>query len=394
MSATTTLILGGGFGGLATAHTLRRRLPDDHKIILFDKTPAFHIGAGKTWVMLGDKRVADISRPRPNLIPNGVGYVETEITAIDAHAGEVSTTHGTYRGDHLVIALGADMNMGAVPGLAEAGHTFYTLEGAIELQPILETVTAGEIVILIPKTPFKCPPAPYEAAMLLHHTFEQRGLRDKINLSIYTIEGAPMSTAGPQMGELVRDEARGRGINVYYQKKTSRVEPGRKTIVFDDGSEARYDLLLAVPPHEAPRVVREAGLLGPGGWIPVNPQTLQATTASGPCPVYAIGDVATVPLPGRYKPDMPLALPKAGVFAAAHGHIVASQIAARVLGQETAEVFDGQGFCYLETGGATALKADGNFFALPHPQMLRRPPDAAQFQDKLAWVERMLDAGF
>jgi sulfide:quinone oxidoreductase len=149
-------------------------------------------------------------------------------------------------------------------------------------------------------------------------------------------------------------------------------------------------VLIAIPPHEAPQVVREAGLTGPSGWIPVDPKTLQVKLPAGVQDVYAAGDVTAIPLPGRYKPDVGLSLPKAGVFAEAHGRIAAQQIAAKILGRAPQESFDGKGYCYLETGAQRAVKADGAFFELPHPVMQKRLPDEAQFRDKLAWVDRML----
>jgi len=260
----------------------------------------------------------------------------------------------------------------------------------VRLRAALEGFAGGDIGILIPKTPFKCPPAPYEAAMLVHHHLSMRGLGEKARISVYTVEGAPMATAGPEIGQLIRDELAQRGISFHPQKTAVRIEAGARRIHFQDGSDARYDLLIAIPPHAAPRIIREASLVGPSGWIPVDPLTLKVTGTPEAGEVYAVGDVTTVPLPGRFKPDVPLSLPKAGVFAEAQGRVVAHQIAARVLGTATAETFDGKGFCYLETGGGRAMRAEGSFFERPHPVMRRRTPDQAQFRDKQEWVERLL----
>jgi sulfide:quinone oxidoreductase len=191
----------------------------------------------------------------------------------------------------------------------------------------------------------------------------------------------------------VREEVARRGIAFHPQKTTARVDGAGRRVVFEDGSDARYDLLIAVPPHEAPRVVRDAGLTNPSGWIPIDPQTLQVTAppaAAVAGDVFAVGDVATVPLPGRYRPDVPLALPKAGVFAEAQGRVVAHRIAAKILSRTPTETFDGKGYCYLEGGGGSAMKADGSFFELPHPVMHVRPADDAQYRDKLDWVARHL----
>jgi sulfide:quinone oxidoreductase len=390
MSATTTMILGGGFGGISAANSLRRMLPAGHEIVVIDESARFHVGAGKTWIMLGERTYGQISQSRVALLAPGVRFVEAKVQNIGLSNRTVSLESGSLHWDFLVIALGADLNLAKVPGLAETAHTFYTVEGAQRLKVVLEQFSGGDVAILIPKVPFKCPPAPYEAALLLHQAFASRGLAGKARLAIYTAEGAPMATAGPEMGQYIKGELAQRAIAFFPQRSTSRVDGAAQRVVFEDGSEARYDLLIAIPPHEAPKVVRDAQLTNQSGWIPVDPQTLRVKQAPDAREVYAVGDVTMVPLPGRYKPDVGLSLPKAGVFAEAHGRIVAHQIAAKILNRTPDEAFDGKGYCYLETGAKRAVKADGSFFELPHPVMQKRTPDEVQFRDKLDWVERLL----
>lgn len=390
MSATTTVILGGGFGGIAAANTLRKLLAVEHAIVVVDESPRFHVGAGKTWIMLGERTYEEISRPRRELLDPGVRSIEASIVELDLSKCTVATEKETLRWDRLVIALGADLNLDRVPGLAAAAHTFYTVEGAQRLKAVLERFAGGDVAILIPKVPFKCPPAPYEAAILLHHALESRGLAGKVRIAIYTAEGAPMATAGPEMGQYIKEELSRRRIGFHPLKTVTKVDGGARRIVFEDGGEAQYDLLIAVPPHEVPKVVRDAQLTGPSGWIPVDPRTLQVKAPPGTSGVYAVGDITAVPLPGRYKPDVGLSLPKAGVFAEAQGRVAAHQIAAGILGRAPAETFDGKGFCYLELGAKRAVRADGAFFELPHPVMQKRVPDEAQFRDKLDWVAQHL----
>lgn len=390
MAATTTLVLGGGFGGISAANSLRRLLPSEHGVVVIDKSSHFHVGAGKTWIMLGERTYDQISEPRAALLAPGVRFVEARVLGLDLSNRTVSMENNTLHWDHLVIALGADLDLTKVPGLAEAAHTFYTVEGAQRLRAVLERFPGGDLAILIPKVPFMCPPAPYEAAMLLHHAFESRGLADIARVAIHTAEGAPMPTAGPEMGQYIKGELARRGIAFHPQKTTVRVDGAAQRVLFEDGSVVRYDLLIAIPPHEAPTLVRDAQLTNPSGWIPVDPQTLRVKTRPEVGELYAVGDVATIPLPGRYKPDVALSLPKAGVFAEAHGRVVAHQIAAKILSRAPSETFDGRGYCYMETGGERAFRGDGSFFELPHPVMETRPPDEAQFRDKLDWVARHL----
>jgi sulfide:quinone oxidoreductase len=388
--STTTVILGGGFGGIAAANTLRALLSADHAIVVVDESPRFHVGAGKTWLMLGEATYDQISQSRTALLAPGIRFVESRIQRIGLADGSVTLQGDVLRFDHLVIALGADYDLQQVPGLADAAHTFYTVSGAQRLNVELERFAAGDVVILIPKVPFKCPPAPYEAAMLLHEAFDRRGLSGKVRLAVHTAEGTPMATAGPEMGQYIKGELAQRSIAFFPQKITSRVDSGAQLLHFEDGSATHYDLLIAVPPHVAPKVVRDAELTGPSGWVPVDPLTLRVKQPAGAREVYAIGDVTVVPLPGRFKPEVGLSLPKAGVFAEAHGRVAAHQIAAAISGRKSDEAFDGKGYCYLETGAGRAVKAEGSFFEQPHPVMQKKTPDDSQLRDKRDWIERLL----
>ncbi len=383
------LILGGGFGGIATANALRRLLPAEHAITVVDQYPRFHVGAGKPWVMLGERTSAEISAERAVLLEPGVEFLQSEILQLDLPGRSVVTAAGPRRWDFLVIALGTVLKQDSVPGLSTA-HTFYTVEGAEKLRPVLANFTAGEIVLLIPKAPYKCPAAPYETALLLQHFFAERGRGATVRLSVYTIEGAPMATAGPEMSAFVREELSSRGIGFFPQKSVTRADDQAHRVEFVDGTAVAYDLLICVPPHEAPAVVRAAQLLGPSGWIPVDPQTMEVKSIASAGRLFAIGDVTTVPLPGRFKPEVGLVLPKAGTMAEVQGEVVAQRIAAVVEGRAPTAIFEGKGFCYLETGGGKAVKGEGAFFALPHPAMNRQPPSDGQFADKLAWVAQHL----
>lgn len=383
-----TLILGAGFGGLACTRALRARAPRDHRILLIDRSPVFVVGAAKTWVMLGERRADEVMKTRAALVPEGVDLLREELKRVDPAGKRVETDRGTHAGDHLVVALGAELDMAAVPGLDEAAHTFYTLDGAARTRQALESFKGGRLVLLIPRVPFACPPAPYEAAFLLHAMLEGRGIRQETQLDIYTMEKTPMTTAGPEMGRMMIGQLHARGVGFHASRKAASVDAKARVVRFEDGTQAAYDLLLAVPPHRVPRILVEAGLAEAGGWVRVDPKTLQTPGHAG---VYAIGDSTVVGLPGRFDPSAPpLALPKAGVFAASEGETVAARIAAELGGQAEPAPYDGRGFCYLEVGGKRAMRAEGDFFAEPHPVMAAREPDEAQYRDKVSWIESWL----
>jgi sulfide:quinone oxidoreductase len=386
---TRTVILGGGFGGIAAANTLRRLLPAEHVITVIDQSARFHVGAGKPWVMLGERKVEEISATRVSLLEPGVEFLQAGISQLDIPGRCIATAAGPHPWDFLVIALGSTLRQEAVEGMA-AAHTFYTMEGAERLRPVLADFTAGDIVLLIPKAPYKCPAAPYEGALLLRDFFVRRGQAGSVRINLYTVEGAPMATAGPEMGAFVRGELSGHGIGFFPQKTVTRVNQEARRVEFADGTAAAFDLLICVPPHEAPAVARAAQLVGPTGWIPVDPLTMEVKSASGAARVFAIGDVTTVPLPGRFKPDVGLFMPKAGTIAEAQGQVVAQRIADAVNGRETSATFGGRGFCYLETGGGRAVKGEAAFYAMPHPVMERQSPSAEQMAGKLAWVAGFL----
>jgi len=379
------LILGAGFGGIACAVSLRHLLSDSHNVTLVDRKSSFTFGASKTWVALGEKSLKDVVHPLTFLSRNGVEFFPAEIEHIDAANRKVRTNRGDLQADYLVIALGADVNMGAIPGLAESAETYYTLPGAIRLKRVLEEFKGGEVVHLIPRGPFKCPPAPYEGAFLLHEYFRKRSVL--VKESLYTVEGAPMATAGPEIGQFVVGELEKRNIKWNPLKRTQRVDAVSKTIHFEEGTAVPFDLLIAVPPHEPPKVVKDSGLSGPSGWIPSDPKTLRHKDHAN---VFVIGDVAGVSLPGRFKPDAPLALPKAGIFAERQGRVVAANIAAEISGRPTKEEFNGEGFCFIEMGDMHAAKGDGHFYAMPHPTMDRNIPNMQLYQAKKQWIDDWL----
>ncbi|MGI8923392.1 MAG: NAD(P)/FAD-dependent oxidoreductase [Fimbriimonadales bacterium] len=381
--SSTTLILGGGFGGLTVANTLRKLLPPAHQIILVDEKLAFVLGATKTWVALGDMELKDAVHSRNRLRAKGIEFVNAHITGIDPLERRVVTDKGDFRGDHLVVALGADVSMNGIPGLAEAAETFYTVEGAVRLRKVLRDFRGGSVMLLIPKGPFKCPPAPYEGAMLVNDHFKRRGIEAKVD--VYTVEGLPMATAGPEIGQYVVQKMAERNIGFFNQVKTMRVKPHEKMAEFEGRDPVGYDLLLTVPPHAAPKVVVESGLAKAGAWIPADPGNLAVAGFEN---VYAIGDVSTVPLPGEFKPGVKLVMPKAGIFAQHQGEVVAHHIAAAATGDPSDVKLGGTGFCYIELGDQHAVRGDGSFFDTPHPTMAPPAvPDRTQYEQKKAWVD-------
>ena len=363
--AETIVILGGGVGGQVVANELRRRLSGDHRVVLVEKNTQHAFAPSFLWLMTGDRRPEQITRDLRGLLSPGIEVVEAEVRSIDVKARRVETPAQSFVFDYLVIALGAELAPDAIPGLAAAAHSFYTLDGAARLQSALATFTGGTIALVASALPYKCPGAPHEAAMLLADYFRRRGLRDKIEIHLFTPEPQPMPVAGPKLGDAVRRMLEDRGVRFHPLHKLTAVEPDVRQMRFEGKPPVGYDLPVAIPPHRAPALVRSAGLTNEAGWIPVNPRTLVTRHER----IYALGDVTGVPIPGRWKVDVPLMLPKAGVFAHAEALVVADRIAAEIAGLEAAETFRGHGFCMLEAGRHAAGIAYGNFYAEPSPRV-------------------------
>jgi sulfide:quinone oxidoreductase len=315
--------------------------------------------------MTGDRTPEEICRALSTLLRHGIELVHSEVFGINPNCRTVRTSSAEITYDRLVVALGADLAFDAVPGLAHASHTFFTFDGATRLRDALREFPGGSIAVVVSALPYKCPGAPHEGAMLIADCFRHRGLSQKVKIHLFTPEPQPMPVAGPVLGDAVRAMLQAKGIQFHAQHKLTSVDSGTRELAFQDTDRFRYDLLVAIPPHRAPKVVVEAGLTNEAGWIPVNLQTL-ATSQPG---IYAIGDITAIPIPGRWKRDVPLMLPKAGVFAHAQAEVVAHRIAAEVAGRFCEAKFCGDGYCMLEAGEDLAGFAFGNFFAEPAPNV-------------------------
>jgi len=353
----TILVLGGGVGGVVTAVELRRKLPKPHRIVLVEREAQHLFAPSLLWLMTGLRSAEKISRPLDRLSRKGIEVVRGEIDRIDAATREITVNGATFRGDHLVIALGAELAPGMIPGLAEAGHNLYDLAGARGLRDALASFRSGRLVLLTAAPAYKCPAAPYEAAMLLEYDCRKRGVRDDVEIDLYTAEPGPMGVAGPDVSRAVRQMVEQKGIRYHPEHQVTEIDPRARRIAFANGTSAAFDLLAFVPPHRAPRVVRDAGLAGDSGWVDVDRHTLETRFAH----VYAIGDVVGIPL----KLGKPL--PKAGVFAHGEAEVVAANIARAITGEGKEKRFDGHGECFIEAGDGKAGFGRGNFYAEPVP---------------------------
>jgi sulfide:quinone oxidoreductase len=342
------VILGAGFGGLEVATCLSEALGDEVAVTLIDQSESFVFGFSKLDVMFGRIAPEAIHLPYRAIAKPGITFRQELITSIDPAARRVVTDRATYEADILVVALGADYDVRATPGLAEGGHEFYSVAGANRLRDILPAFGGGTVVVGVMTPHYKCPPAPSETSMLMHDYLSSRGIRDRSRIVMVTPLSSPLPVS-KAAGDGVLARFAELGIECIAGAAPTRVDAATRTLHLSIGSAIHYDLLLAVPVHVAPNVVLESGL-AQGGWIPVDRATLQ-TRFPG---VYAIGDVTSV------------GTPRAGIFSEGAGKVVAAGIIARHRGGDTAP-YQGDGHCYIEFGGNQIAEIYVNFLGGPKP---------------------------
>jgi sulfide:quinone oxidoreductase len=373
MSTRSVIVLGGGLGGVTAAIRLRRLLPAEHRVVLVEQRPTFSLPMANLWLMTGERRDrSEGERPLSELSKHGIEVVQAQVESIDPETKRVGTSAGTLDGDHLVVALGAAKAPQALPGFVESALNIYDTDGAMRIREALDEFAGGRIVVLVSRTPFSCPSAPYEAALLVDAKLRDRGVRERTEIAVYTPEDVPMLAAGEHVGQAVVDMLKERGIKFHREQIAMKIDPVRRRILFEV-EDASFDLLLGVPAHVAPAVARESGLTDASGWIPVDATTLKTCHAG----VYAIGDVTAVRLANG------MFLPKAGVFADGEASIVAAAIASEMGAGAPPPQYDGRGFCFIEVGGGKAAYGAGNFYGIPGPRVTLDAPTEAYRREKL-----------
>ena len=343
------VVLGAGFGGLELSTLLSEALGEGLDLTLLDRNDAFFFGFSKLDVMFGRKAPDAVRLPYRNIAKPGVRFRQEAITAIDPEARRITTDQGSYDADVLVVALGADYDLSATPGLIEGGNEFYTFAGAERLREVIPTFSRGRAIVGVTSTPFKCPPAPSEAALLLHDDLTARGVREACEISLVIPFGIPIPPSPATSKALIAAFAE-RGITFVPNRLVRALDPARRVAILDDKSEMPYDLFLGIPKHRVPEVVTASGMTT-DGWIPVDRKNLK-TRFPG---VYAIGDVTSV------------GTAKAGVFSEGAARVVAASILADIQGGEQPPAYKGAGSCYVEFGEERVGRVDVDFLSGPSP---------------------------
>ena len=341
------IVCGAGFGGLELTARLSAAFGPEVNITLIDKSDAFIFGFSKFEIMFGQQSREEVSSYYSNIAKPGVEFKQELITAIDPDARRVVTDKNTYTADIVVVALGADYDFGATPGFVEGGHEFYSVEGAVKLRDVLPNVTSGNVIVAVVSEPFKCPPAPCEAAMLLDEYFSERGVRSSIDLSVVSPWGIPIPASRPA-SDAILERFRERNIGWSPNQGVRAIDPATKLVHLRDGNTLSYDLFLGIPVHRVPAVVEASGL-AVDDWVPVNKSNLSTQFPE----VYAIGDVTSAPVP------------KAGIFAESAGRAVAEHLIVQLRESGAAKPYDGAGSCCIEFGNQKVGRVDVDFLSGP-----------------------------
>ncbi len=354
----TILVLGGGIGGITTARELSKEIGNEEginlaNILVFEKEEKNVYQPSLTWLMVGKRNEEQVYRNTKDIEMGGIEVILGDIENINPEEISVMVKGETYTGDYMIVSLGVEQV--AEYNLSDAGHNFYTLDGANAFYEELKDFKGGHIAITVPSLPFKSPVAPYEAVMLVEDYIREKGLRNDTQICLYTPEAEPMGFAGEQISKNVMKLMSERGIQYMVGHQLSSVEG--KTLNFETASgkskTVEADLLAHTPKHKTPSVIEGTGLVGESGWIDVNRETMETKFKR----VFAIGDITEIELESGEK------LPKAGVFAQRQAEVVAHNIAKDIYGKSPGKKFEGQGKYVLELGGDKAGKVSGNFYS-------------------------------
>jgi sulfide:quinone oxidoreductase len=362
--ALRVLVLGAGFGGLEVSTGLTETLGDDVEVTLIDHAAGFVFGFSKLDVLFGRATSESVLHRYTDLTNPRVRFIQSTVRGIDPIARRVQTDAGGFTGDVLVVALGANVDPHATPGLTDMGHEFYSNAGAFDARNDVMSFGGGSVVVGVTSTPFKCPPAPSETALMMHELLERNGLRDRSDIALVMPFGVPVPPS-PEASQALLGAFVERRIRWVPERLVTELDPSRRVARLDDGTELEADLFLGVPRHHVPSVVEQSGLCE-DGWVAVDPRTLRTNYDD----VYAVGDMTSA------------GTPKAGVFAEGQAKIVVAQIAARHHDRDSAPTYDGRGVCYLEFGADEVATVDVTFAPGQAPHGTLVGPSPAMVADK------------
>jgi len=371
------LILGGGFGGLAAANEIRKNLLTSQiKITVVDKKDWFMVGFAKLWIINGTRTFENSIGSLNELRKKEINFIKEEITQIDLHNKNVVTTNYNLPYDFLIIAMGAVLAPEKIPGLSENGMNLYDHNQLTEIHNKIKKMKSGKIAISIMGMPYKCPPAPFEASLLIDSMLRQEGVRNSIEIHLYSPAPITLPVAGIEISQQILNLINSENIVFHDSCKIKSVEKNK--LIFQNG-EAEFDLLLAIPPHIAPKVIYESGLAKEGGFIFIDRECKTPFED-----VYAVGDVTTLTV------NNTASVPKAGIFAEGEAITVAQNIISKIKSKNEFSLFDGKGGCFIESGKNTASLIEVDMFSEPKPSTNLTESTAKHLDEKLQFEKERI----
>jgi len=371
------LILGGGFGGLSAANEIRNNLLSSQiKITVVDKKDWFMVGFVKLWIIKGTRTFENSIGLLNKLTKKEINFLKEEVLQIDLQNKNIRTTTKILSYDFLIIAMGAVLAPEKIPGLSENGMNLYDHDQLTEIHNKLKKIKSGNIAISIMGMPYKCPPAPFEASLLIDSMLREEGVRDHVQIHFYSPSPITLPAAGPEISQQILNLINSENIVFHDSCKIKLVEKNK--LIFQNG-EANFDLLLAIPPHIAPKVIYDSGLAKEGGFIPINRDCKTPFEN-----VYAVGDVTTLTV------NDTIAVPKAGVFAEGEAIIVAQNIISKIQSKKEFSLFDGKGGCFIESGRDTASLIEVDMFSEPKPSTKLTESTAKHLDEKIQFEKERL----
>ncbi len=348
------VILGGGFGGLSAANKIRNSIPSSEvKITVIDKKDWFMVGFAKLWIINGTRTFENSTGSLNELQKKEIDFIKDEIISINLKNKNIEIKSQTISFDFLIISMGAVLAPQKISGLEENGYNLYDHNQLSEIHEKLQNIKSGKIAISIMGMPYKCPPAPYEASLLIDSMLRKRGIRDSVEINFYSPAPITLPAAGPEVSKQILELVNSEKIIFHNSSKIKSVQD--KKLIFEK-SEADFDLLLAIPPHIAPKVIYDSGLAKEPGFIPIDRDCKTPFEN-----VFAVGDVTSLSVAEN------MAVPKAGIFAEGEGITVAQNIVSKIQSKEEAALFDGKGGCFIESGRYTASVIEVDMFTNEKP---------------------------
>jgi sulfide:quinone oxidoreductase len=358
VSRKQVVILGGGTGGTMTANRLRRRYGvDEAEIHVVDRDDRHVYQPGLLFVPFGLAQVEEIVRPRNRQLRTGIVFHESEVESVSIDRDEVLLDDGTVLPyDVLVVATGVRLQPEETEGLTGPGwndrvFTFYSPEGAAQLQRALDHFEGGRLVVNLVDMPIKCPVAPLEFAFLADWYLRERRVRNKVDL----VYSTPLDAAftKPIASEHLAGLLGEKEIELVTEFNAGEVDGVGGKLTSYDGRDLDFDLLVTIPLHGgAPYVERSPGLGDALGFVPTDKQTLQSAAKPN---IFALGDAT----------DLPTS--KAGSVTHFEADVLTENIAHFLADEELEAGYDGHANCFIETGFHKALLIDFNYDTEPLP---------------------------